>query len=85
MPSFGMKTWLAERTKEDNRLYELYGKPLEKDHKGEFVAIGPDGQIILGDDGNEVIKQAIDRFGSGTFAVTKVGEGAYDKWLALKT
>lgn len=85
MPSFDMKTWLAERTKEDNRLYELYGKPLEKDHKGEFVAIGPDGQIILGDDGNEVIKQAIDRFGSGTFAVTKVGEGAYDKWLALKT
>ena len=85
MPPFDMKTWLAKRTKEDNRLYELYGKPLEKDHKGEFVAIGPEGQIILGDDGDEVIRQAIDRFGSGTFAVTKVGEGAYGKWLTLKT
>jgi hypothetical protein len=84
MYSTKMKEWLAWRTKEDDRLYELYGKPLEKDHKGEYVAIGPEGQIILGDDGNAVIKQAIDRFGSGNFAITKVGEGAYGKWLSLK-
>jgi len=84
MYSTKMKEWLAWRTKEDDRLYELYGKPLEKDHKGEYFAIGPEGQIILGDDGNAVIKQAIDRFGSGNFAVTKVGEGAYGKWLSLK-
>ena len=84
MPPFDMKTWLAKRTKEDNRLYELYGKPLEKDHRGKCVAIGSEGQIILGDDGNAVIKQAIGRFGSGNFAVTRVGEGYYDKWVALR-
>ena len=29
-------------------LYVLYGKPLEKEHWGEYVAIFPDGRWVLG-------------------------------------
>ena len=30
--------WTAHRIKEDERLYEKYGKPLEKEHTGEYAA-----------------------------------------------
>ncbi len=43
-----IQKWLAQRAEEDDRLYEQYGKQLEKEHSGEYVAIGPDGQTIFG-------------------------------------
>ncbi len=33
--------WVTHRIEEDDRLYQRYGKPLEKEHTGEYVAIGP--------------------------------------------
>ena len=33
-----------------NRLYEQYGKPLEQEHWGEFVAIFLDGRTLVGVD-----------------------------------
>ena len=78
-----IREWLDHRSGEDMRLYEQYGKPLEHDHKGEFVAIGPDGTVILGNDSDDVLRQAVDAFGSGNFALTKVGEKAFGKWLKL--
>ena len=65
--------WLAWRGREDDRLYELYGTPLEAEHTGELVAIGPHGDTILGLDGLTLTEQAIERFGSGTFAVRRIG------------
>ncbi len=47
--------WASARIKEDGRLYELYGKALEEEYSGKFVAIGPDGQTILGDDDAEIL------------------------------
>ena len=78
-----IKEWLDRRADEDRRLYEQYGKPLENDHKGEFVAIGSDGTVILGDDSDDVLRQAVDAFGSGNFALTRIGEKAFGKWLKL--
>ena len=75
--------WASARIKEDDRLYELYEKVLEKQHSGKFVAIGPDGQIILGDDDAEILQQAIEKFGSGNFALTRVGNRTLGRWLAL--
>ena len=37
-----------EAVKQGDELYERYGKPLEAEHWGEFVAISPDGRTILG-------------------------------------
>ena len=75
--------WTAHRIKEDQRLYDEYGKILEKEHPGKFVAIGPDGQTILGDDDAEILQQAIEKFGSGNFAFTRVGDRTLGRWLVL--
>ena len=77
-----IKVWLEDRAQEDARLYKKYGKPLESDHKGEFVAIGPDGHVILGEDSDDVLKQAIATFGRGNFALARVGERAFGKWFS---
>jgi hypothetical protein len=64
---------LAQRADEDERLYSLYGKPLESDHMGDFVAIGPSGECIIGADRLLVAKEALRRFGAGQFALRRVG------------
>lgn len=73
------------RRQEDARLYEKYGKPLEKDHTGELVAIGPNGQIMFGQGKTpgELLKEAAELFGRGNFAFRKVGHDAVWKWLSL--
>ncbi|MBI4492414.1 MAG: hypothetical protein HY690_06435 [Chloroflexi bacterium] len=62
-----------------DRLYEQYGKPLEAQHWGEYVAISPDGRTLLGPTILEVLEKATAAFGPGTF-VFKVGEKAVGKW-----
>ena len=78
-----VKGWLTQRAREDRRLYRLHGKPLEKDHKGKYLAIGPDGKTILGDDAADILQQSIKEFGSGTFALAKVGYPVFGQWLNL--
>ena len=51
-----MREWLESTAEEDARLYEQYGKPLEKDHAGEYMAISPDGQTILSNDPDEILR-----------------------------
>ncbi len=75
--------WASARIKEDEQLYELYGKPLEEEYPSKFVAIGPDGQTILGDDDVQVLQEAIEKFGSGNFAFTRIGDRTLGRWLAL--
>lgn len=78
-----IQKWLAQRAEEDDRLYEQYGKQLEKEHSGEYMAIGPDGQTILGQDPDKVLREAIETFGSGNFAITRVGEKTFGQWLSF--
>ena len=77
--------WIKHRSKEDARLYELYGKRLEKNHYGQYVAISADGGTILGEDSDRVLSQAIETFGSGNFALTRVGNKAFGQWLLFAT
>ena len=56
-------------------LYDRFGKPLESDHWGKFVAISPKGETLLGTDMDEVFLQALDEMGRGVF-LFKVGEKA---------
>ncbi len=76
-----LKEWLERRAKEDRHLYERYGKPLEETHSGEYLAIGPEGQTILGEDDSQVFRKAIESFGSGNFGFFRVGHRALEKWL----
>ena len=73
--------WMERKLKEQRRLYEKYGKSLEKEHKGEFVAISLEGEIILDRRLGELLKQAIDTFGNDNFTLARVGHDAMAEWL----
>lgn len=73
-------------TQNDNeqadRLYEQYGKPLEREHRGEYLAVSRDGQTLLAPSLLDAVERAADTFGPDNF-VFKVGEKAVGKWLWL--
>jgi hypothetical protein len=57
---------------EMDRIYEQYGKPLEAEHWGEFLAVAPDGRTLLAPTRNEAAFAAADRFGPGNY-IFKIG------------
>ncbi len=75
--------WMERKLDEQRRLYDLYGKPLEKEHTGEFVAISLDGEIILDRRLGDLLKRAIDTFGHDNFAMARVGHKAMAEWVSL--
>lgn len=75
-----IEAWIRHRAEQDDHLYERYGQPLEAEHKGEFVAISDDGQIILGPDHVAVATQALAQSGAGTFALRRIGADAEWGW-----
>ena len=75
-----VRTWIARRSEDDDRLYERYGRPLEADHSGEFVAISSDGGVMLGSDELAVATMAAEAFGAGKFALRRVGADAEIRW-----
>ena len=64
----------------DDLLYQKYAKHLEKNHRGEFEAIGLRGEILISKNRLQLLKQAIERFGSGNFALRKIGFSYVLKW-----
>jgi len=63
---------------EGDALYEKYGKPLERDHWGEFVAISSEGKTVVGHDLHEVSTEATKNLGRGHF-LFKIGEKVLGK------
>jgi hypothetical protein len=61
-----------DRRKTARALYEQFGKPLEREHTGEYVVISNNGNTIVGKSLTEVVTHAIDKFGKGHF-VFKIG------------
>ncbi len=74
-----MSTLNHEYMQKSEELYNRYGKPLEEQHRGEFLAISPDGKYLLGGTLLEVMKKATATFGPGNF-IFKVGEKAVGRW-----
>jgi hypothetical protein len=62
-----------------DKLYEQYGRPLEAEHWGEFVAIAQDGRTLLGSSLWDLTDQAIEELGPGS-CIFKVGEKAIGTW-----
>jgi hypothetical protein len=61
-------------------LYEQYGKPLEAQHTGKYVAISQDGKTAIGSSVFMVMQKAKEQFGPGNF-IFKIGERSVGKWL----
>ncbi|MGD9891507.1 MAG: hypothetical protein AB7R89_10955 [Dehalococcoidia bacterium] len=59
--------------READRLYETYGKPLEGEHWGEFVAIATDGRTVIAATAVEAVKSGRHAFGPGN-VIFKIGE-----------
>ncbi len=68
-----------ERTAQALALYERFGKPLEAEHTGEFVAIAPDGRTLLAPTVIRALTDGAASFGRGNF-IFKVGEIAAASW-----
>jgi hypothetical protein len=66
-------------TKKAEQLYEHYGKPLEPEHAGKYVAISHEGKTIIGTTVLDVAQRAKAAFGPGSF-VFKIGERAVWKF-----
>ncbi len=79
----GAKDWLEQRSKEKERLYEQYGKGLEKEHTGEYAAITPKGETIIGKRAGEVMQKAVDKFGERNFGIFRVGHLTFARWLKI--
>jgi hypothetical protein len=56
-----------------DQLYTRYVKPLEPLHRGEYVAVSPEGNVLLAKTLPAALAKADRQLGSGTF-VFKVGE-----------
>ena len=63
-----------------DELYEKYGKPLERQHTGEYLAVSRDGRTVLGRNLVELTDEAVETLGPGNF-VYKIGEKAVGQWL----
>lgn len=64
-----------------DKLYEVYGKPLENTHQGEYLAVSFKGKTILSNNLYEIVKKAADAFGPANSIVFKVGQKFVGKWL----
>jgi hypothetical protein len=59
--------------------YLRYGKPLEVEHMGEFLAISPQGEMVFGTTRAEVAHRAR-TLGQGVF-LYRIGHSAVGQWL----
>lgn len=80
VPKKQVRQWVVKRSQQDDCLYERYGKGLEAEHTGEFAAISNDGRVIRGSNELAVARQARDEFGSGNFALRRIGGDAEIHW-----
>ena len=67
---------------EADTLYEQYGRPLEPDHNGEYLAISPEGKVVVGKDLIGVLDRAVGELGRG-HVVFKVGGPSVYKWVSI--
>ena len=68
---------------QSERLYEQYGKPLEAEHWGEYLAVHPDGQYVPDADGEAAHSRALNELGNGYF-LFEVGPKAVIRWRDIR-
>ena len=64
-------------------LYAKYGKPLEAEHWGKYLAVHPDGRTVLADDYQSMAEQADADLGPGTHFF-QIGPIATHSWTSFR-
>ncbi len=75
-----LKDTLRQRAVEDDRLYGAYAASLEPTHRGQYVAIGRTGELVVGPDDIAVLDEALAKFGRGNFAFRRIGQTNLGRW-----
>ena len=65
------------------QLYEQYGKPLEAEHWGKYLAVHPDGRIVIERDREIGHSRALEELGKGYF-LFQVGPKAIIRWTGIR-
>lgn len=63
----------CDEEREMDRLYEQYGRPLEADHWGEYLAISENGETLLAPTLDEIMELPHEKLGPRSLIV-KIGE-----------
>jgi hypothetical protein len=64
----------------NEKLYDRFVKGLESKHRGAFVAVHPDGRVVVDKDDIRVVDEALKQFGPGNFVLLKIGSKGVGKW-----
>ncbi len=75
-----LEEWLRKRATEDDRLYDQFAAPLEPTHGGQYAAIGPTGELVVGPDNIAVLDAALSKLGPGNFAFRRIGQKTLGRW-----
>ncbi len=75
-----VEEWLRQRAAEDDRLHGQFAAPLESTHAGQYAAIGPTGEVVVGPDNVVVLDAALSKFVPGNFAFRRIGQKALGRW-----
>jgi hypothetical protein len=65
---------IARVAARDSDLFERYGKSYLDTHRGKWIAISPDGRVIIRDTAGEVTWAASEAFGDGNYAKRKLAD-----------
>ena len=61
-----------EISQQADELYARYGKPLEAEHSGDFIAISTQGKVVRAPTLQEVLDLSLEQLGKGSY-VFRVG------------
>lgn len=62
-------------------LYTRYGKPLEADHSGEFIAISTEGKVVRAPALQQVLDLSLEQLGIGSYVFRIGADRSVIKWL----
>jgi hypothetical protein len=63
-----------------DELYDRFVKSLEAQYQGDFVAVHPDGRLIVDKNDLDVVDRALKQFGPGNFTLLRIGSRGVGKW-----
>ncbi len=71
------KNRLSQQAEE---LYERYGKPLEAEHSGDFIAISTKGKLVRAPTLQEVLDLSLEQLGKGSYVFRLGPDRSVMKW-----
>lgn len=69
-----------EISQQADELYARYGKPLEAEHSGDFIAISTQGKIVRAPTLQQVLDLSLEQLGKGSYVFRLGADRSVIKW-----